>query len=336
MSFASSRRSPCGVLITGGAGFIGSHLAEALLDRGETVAVLDDLSTGSIGNVRRLQQNPRFSFTEGALDDDAALDRLAGRADAIVHLAAAVGVHLVLERPTATIETNVLGTHALLSAAQRYGCRTLFASTSEVYGKGAAVPFAEDDDLLLGPPSRSRWGYAASKLLDEFLGLAVHREFGLPLTIVRLFNVVGPRQTGRFGAVVPRFVNLALRGEPVTVYGDGAQTRCFCHVSDVVRALLGLLDEPPVTSGEIYNVGSDCEVSIGDLARQVVARAGSASPIRHVPYNEAYAPGFEDMRRRVPDISKIKAATGWNPSLLLADILDDMIDFEKARLAGKG
>ncbi|MCY3905285.1 MAG: GDP-mannose 4,6-dehydratase [Caldilineaceae bacterium] len=324
------------VLITGGAGFIGSHLAEALLDRGETVAVLDNLSTGSIQNIRRLQQNPRFSFTEGALDDDAALDRLAGRADAILHLAAAVGVHLVLERPTAAIETNVLGTHALLSAARRCGCRTLFASTSEVYGKGAAVPFAEDDDLLLGPPSRSRWGYAASKLLNEFLGLAAHREFGLPLTIVRLFNVVGPRQTGRFGAVVPRFVNLALGGEPVTVYGDGAQTRCFCHVSDVVRALLGLLDEPLATSGEIYNVGSDCEVSIRDLARQVVARAGSASQIRHVPYDEAYAPGFEDMRRRVPDISKIKAATGWSPSLLLADILDDMIDFEKARLAGKG
>ncbi len=324
------------VLITGGAGFIGSHLAEALLDRGESVAVLDNLSTGSIGNIRRLQGNPRFSFTEGALEDGAALDRLAGRADAIVHLAAAVGVHFVLEHPTATIETNVLGTHALLSAARRYGCRTLFASTSEVYGKGAALPFAEEDDLLLGPPSRSRWGYAASKLLDEFLVLAAHREFGLPVTIVRLFNVVGPRQTGRFGAVVPRFVNLSLRGAPVTVYGDGAQTRCFCHVSDVVRALLGLLDDPLAASGEIYNVGSSCEVSIGDLARQVVARAGSASPIRHVPYDEAYAPGFEDMRRRVPDISKIKAATGWTPSLLLADILDDMIEYERARLAGTG
>ncbi len=324
------------VLITGGAGFIGSHLAEALLDRGETVAVLDNLSTGSIGNIRRLQRHPRFSFTEGALDDGATLDRLAARADSIVHLAAAVGVHFVLEHPTATIETNVLGTHALLGAARRYGCRTLFASTSEVYGKGTALPFAEEDDLLLGPPSRSRWGYAASKLLDEFLGLAAHRDFGLPVTIVRFFNVVGPRQTGRFGAVVPRFVNLALRGEPVTVYGDGAQTRCFCHVSDVVRALLGLLDEPLATSGEIYNVGSDCEVSIGDLARQVVARAGSASSIRNVPYDEAYARGFEDMRRRVPDISKIEAATGWRPSLLLADILDDMIEFEKTRLAGTG
>ncbi len=321
------------VLVTGGAGFIGSHLAEALLNRGDSVAVLDNLSSGSVENIRRMQDHPRFSLSNEALDNAAALDRLASRADAIVHLAAAVGVHLVLERPTETIETNVLGTHALLGAARRRGCHTLIASTSEVYGKSTALPFSEEDNLLLGPPSRIRWSYAASKLLDEFLGLAVHQEFGLPVTILRLFNVVGPRQTGRYGAVVPRFVKQALRGEPLTVFGDGAQTRCFCHVSDVVRALLGLLDRPEATGGQIYNVGSDREVAIGELAQQVVVRADSTSSVRHVPYDQAYAAGFEDMRRRVPDISKIEAAIGWTPSLLLPEILDDMIDYERIRLA---
>ena len=320
------------VLITGGAGFIGSHLVDALLNRGDSVAVLDNLSTGSVENIRRLQANPRFSFTNEGLDNAPALDRLASRADAIVHLAAAVGVHLVLERPTETIETNVLGTHALLGAARRYGCQTLIASTSEVYGKSLALPYSEEDSLLLGPPSRSRWSYAASKLLDEFLGLAAYQQYGLPVTIMRLFNVVGPRQTGRYGAVVPRFVNQALRGEPVTVYGDGAQTRCFCHVSDVVGALLGLLDNRDITSGQIYNAGSDCEVTIGSLAELVLDRAGSTSTICYVPYDRAYAAGFEDMRRRVPDITKIRTAIGWTPTLLLPDIVDDMIAYEKARL----
>ena len=320
------------VLITGGAGFIGSHLADALLSRGDSVAVLDNLSTGSLENVRRLQENPRFTFTNEALDNGPVLDRLASRADAIVHLAAAVGVHLVLERPTETIETNVLGTHALLGAARRYGCHTLIASTSEVYGKGVAIPFSEEDDLLLGPSSRSRWGYAASKLLDEFLGLAAHQEFDLPVTIMRFFNVVGPRQTGRYGMVVPRFVNQALRGEPVTVFGDGAQSRCFCHVSDVVRALPSLLDHPSTVSGQIYNIGSDQEVTIGELAHQVVERADSASSIRYIPYDQAYAAGFADMRRRVPNISKIGAAIGWTPTILLPEILDDMIEYERVRL----
>ena len=320
------------VLITGGAGFIGSHLADALLSRGDSVAVLDNLSTGSLENVRRLQENPRFIFTNEALDNGPVLDRLASRADVIVHLAAAVGVHLVLERPTETIETNVLGTHALLGAARRYGCHTLIASTSEVYGKGVAIPFSEEDDLLLGPSSSSRWGYAASKLLDEFLGLAAHQEFDLPVTIMRLFNVVGPRQTGRYGMVVPRFVNQALRGDPVTVFGDGAQSRCFCHVSDVVRALLSLLDHPSTVSGQIYNIGSDQEVTIGELAHQVVERADSTSSISFIPYDQAYAPGFADMRRRVPDITKIGAAIGWTPTFLLPEILDDMIDYERDRL----
>ena len=320
------------VLITGGAGFIGSHLADALLSRGDSVAVLDNLSTGSLENVRRLQENPRFTFTNEALDNGPVLDRLASRADAIVHLAAAVGVHLVLERPTETIETNVLGTHALLGAARRYGCHTLIASTSEVYGKGVSIPFSEEDDLLLGPSSRSRWGYATSKLLDEFLGLAAHQEFGLPVTIMRFFNVVGPRQTGRYGMVVPRFVNQALRGEPVTVFGDGVQSRCFCHVSDVVRALLSLLGHPSTVSGQIYNIGNDQEVTIGELAHQVVERADSTSSIRHIPYDQAYAAGFEDMRRRVPNISKIGAAIGWTPTILLPGILDDMIVDERDRL----
>ena len=319
------------ILITGGAGFIGSHLTDALLNRGDSVSVLDNLSTGSIENIQRLQERPRFSFTHGALNDNHVLDRLASRADAIVHLAAAVGVHLILERPTQTIETNVLGTHALLAAARRYGCHTLIASTSEVYGKSEALPFSEDDDLILGPPNRTRWVYAATKLLDEFLAFAAHQEFGLPLTIMRLFNVVGPRQTGRFGMVLPRFVNQALRGQPLTVYGDGTQTRCFCHVSDIVRAMVALLGQT-TTSGQIYNIGSNHELTIRELAEQIVDRTNSTSSIRYLPYDQAYSAGFEDMRRRVPDISKIGAAIGWTPTHLLPKILDDMIAYERVRL----
>ena len=319
------------VLITGGAGFIGSHLADALLVRGDSVSVLDNLSTGSAENIRSFQGHPRFSFTQAALDDGSVLDGLARRADAIVHLAAAVGVHLILERPTQTIETNVLGTHALLAAARRHNCQTLIASTSEVYGKSEALPFSESDDLVLGPPDRTRWVYAATKLLDEFLALAAHQEFGLPLTIMRLFNVVGPRQTGRFGMVLPRFVRQALRGQPLTVYGDGMQTRCFCHVGDVVQAIVGLLGRT-TASGQIYNIGSNQEVTIRELAELTVDRAGSVSPIHYLPYDQAYADGFEDLRRRVPEISKIAGEIGWTPTHLLPEILDDMIDFERARL----
>ncbi len=320
------------VLITGGAGFIGSHLAETLLARGDGVAVLDDLSTGAFHNIAHLAQHPRFHFAIDSVHNSLVLDRLASQADAIVHLAAAVGVQLVVERPTETIETNVLGTHQVLSAARRYRCRTLIASTSEVYGKSEDLPFREDGDLVLGPSSRSRWGYAASKLLDEFLGLAAYREYELPVTIVRFFNTVGPRQTGRYGMVVPRFVRQALRGEPITVYGDGEQSRCFCHVQDVVQALVALLDRPEVTSGEIYNIGSDQEVTINELARRIVRRTGSDSPIRHIPYSQAYAPGFEDMRRRVPDIAKIRAAIGWRPTCSLDQILDDVLAYERERL----
>ncbi len=319
------------ILITGGAGFIGSHLAEALLKRGDSVAILDDLSTGSFGNIERFKGNPRFSFAIESLHNSLVLDRLASQADMIVHLAAAVGVQLVVERPTETIETNVLGTHAVLTAARRYHCRTLIASTSEVYGKSTEIPFSEDSDLLLGPSSRSRWGYAASKLLDEFLGLAAHREFNLAVTITRFFNTIGPRQTGRYGMVVPRFVHQALRGEPLTVFGEGDQSRCFCHVVDVMAALVALLDRPALTAGQVYNIGSNQEVTILELARQVIKRTNSSSSIQYIPYDEAYAPGFEDIRRRVPDITKIQAAIGWSPTRSLADILDDVISYESAR-----
>ena len=320
------------ILITGGAGFIGSHLARALLARGDAVAVLDNLSTGSFENIRGLVNQSRFDFAIDDLDNALVVDRLASQSDAIVHLAAAVGVQLVVERPTETIETNVLGTHAVLKAARRYRCRTLIASTSEVYGKGVSIPFSEEDDLLLGPSSRSRWGYAASKLLDEFLGLAAFREYELPVTITRFFNTVGPGQTGRYGMVVPRFVQQALRQEPLRVFGTGEQTRCFCHVSDTVRALITLLDKPEQTAGEIYNIGSSEEVSINTLAQRVIDLADSPSPITHIPYSEAYAPGFEDMQRRVPDTTKLRRVIDWTPRHQLNDILTDVLAYERERL----
>lgn len=320
------------VLITGGAGFIGSHLTKQLLDRGDSVAILDNLGTGNFENIQPFVRNPNYSFAIDDLNNTLVLDRLASGADAIVHLAAAVGVQLVVERPTETIETNVLGTHAVLAAARRYRCRTLIASTSEVYGKGVRIPFNEEDDLLLGPSSRSRWSYAASKLLDEFLGLAAHAEHGLPVTIMRFFNTVGPGQTGRYGMVVPRLVRQALRNEEITVYGDGEQSRCFCHVADTVRALVALLDRPETTAGEVYNIGSNEEVTINQLANSVIEHTDTTATIKYVPYNEAYAPGFEDMRRRVPDTTKIHAAVGWAPEHRLQQILTDVIEFERTRL----
>jgi UDP-glucose 4-epimerase len=320
------------VLITGGAGFIGSHLTKRLLARGDRVAILDNLATGNYANIRPFIGTPGFSFAIDDLSNALVLDRLASEANAIVHLAAAVGVQLVVERPTETIETNVLGTHAVLAAARRYRCRTLIASTSEVYGKGVRIPFSEEDDLLLGPSSRSRWCYAASKLLDEFLGLAAHREHDLPVTIMRFFNTVGPGQTGRYGMVVPRLVRQALRNEEITVYGDGDQSRCFCHVSDTVRALISLLDQPESTAGEIYNIGSNEEVTINQLAQSVVERTDTTSTIKYVPYSDAYAPGFEDMRRRVPDTTKLRTAVGWSPEHSLDQILDDVIEFERTQL----
>jgi UDP-glucose 4-epimerase len=319
------------ILITGGAGFIGSHLTEELLARGDSVSILDNLTTGSFENIAHFKNHPRYTFAIEDLNNPLVLDRLASNADAIVHLAAAVGVQLVVERPTETIETNVLGSHAVLAVARRYRCRTLIASTSEVYGKGVKIPFAEEDDLLLGPSSRSRWSYAVSKLVGEFLGIAAYREFDLPVTVMRFFNTVGPGQTGRYGMVVPRFVQMALTSNPITIYGDGEQSRCFCHVRDTVRAIIALMDRPKETSGEVYNIGNTIEVTINQLAASVLERTASQSSIQHIPYSEAYAPGFEDMRRRVPDIRKIVAATGWQPGADLGEILADVIAFEKKR-----
>ncbi len=318
------------ILITGGAGFIGSHLAEQLLDSGKEVAILDNLSTGRFENIAHLVGRPGFSFAIASITDTPVLDRLARESQAIVHLAAAVGVKLVVEQPVQTIETNIMGAEAVLKAAARYRAKVLIASTSEVYGKGVRVPFREDDDVVLGPTSRNRWAYAASKMVDEFLGLAYFQKYDLPVVIARLFNTVGPRQTGRYGMVIPRFVGQALRNEPITVYGDGSQSRCFCDVSDTVRALEALLEQKEAV-GKVFNVGSTEEISILELARRVKSRLNSDSPIQFIPYDQAYAPGFEDMQRRVPDITRIHALLGWRPRLNLDDILQRVADWQHSR-----
>ncbi len=319
-------------LLTGGAGFIGSHLAEALLKNGNRVLAIDDLSTGSMDNIAGSLDHPHFKFARASIADKVVMERMASEADVIVHLAAAVGVQLIVEHPVHTIETNVMGTKEVLQAALRYKCRVLLASTSEVYGKGSKVPFEEDDDVLLGATSRSRWGYAASKMVDEFLGFAYRREFGVDVVPFRLFNTVGPRQTGQYGMVVPRFVRQAIAGQPITVYGDGTQQRCFCDVRDVVEAILGLADHPDAP-GQLFNIGNTEEVSIQQLAERVKALADSDSEIINVPYSEAYAPGFEDMERRVPSTEKIEALLGWAPTRSLDQILADVIAFERERLA---
>ncbi|MEI8062541.1 MAG: GDP-mannose 4,6-dehydratase [Verrucomicrobiota bacterium] len=308
------------ILITGGAGFIGSHLAEALTADGNDVVVIDDLSTGSLVNIAGLEQRPNFRFIQASIRDAGALAQAMESADFVYHLAAAVGVELVVKSPVYTIEDNVRGTEDVLAAAARTGCGVLVTSTSEVYGKSERDCFREDDDLLIGPPTFSRWSYACSKLLDEFLALAYYREKQLPVTIVRLFNTVGQRQTGRYGMVVPRFAQAAVRGEPITIYGDGRQTRCFCHVSDVVRALV-VLPQQPQAIGQVFNIGSTEEVSIHDLAQRVQVLSESRSELRRLSYDEAYMKGFEDLRRRVPSIAKIKQLIGWQPTKNLDEIL---------------
>ncbi len=318
-------------LVTGGAGFIGSHLAEALLKRGDEVFVIDDLSTGSRENIAPFKEHPRFKCVIDTIANRAALAEWIQRSEVVFHLAAAVGVRLIVDSPVHTIETNVGGTEAVLSLAAETRPKVLLASTSEVYGKGDKMPFSEGDDLVLGPTVKSRWSYACSKAIDEFLGLAYFKEKKLPVTIARLFNTVGPRQTGRYGMVVPTFVRQALRGEPITVFGDGLQSRCFSFVGDVVQALIALagLDE---AVGQVYNIGSDEEVTILELAELVKEAVGSSSPIRFTPYDEAYEEGFEDMRHRKPDLSKIEAAIGFRPRTDIRSIVAAVIDFEKTRL----
>lgn len=303
-------------LITGGAGFIGSHLAERLLQQGHTVLAIDNLSTGRIANIEHLLEHPRFHFCRADVMNEVVLDRLASQSQIIIHLAASVGVEKIVQSPAETIRNNVKGTEVVLEAALRYRARVLIASTSEVYGKGSKVPFAEEDDVVLGPTSKGRWSYAASKMVDEFLGIAYHREYGLDVVIARFFNTVGPRQTGQYGMVVPRFIGRALRNEPILVYGDGQQSRCFCDVRDVVKAVDALIVHPKAV-GQVFNIGSQDEISILDLARKVKAMTRSRSEIRFVPYDEAYAPGFEDMQRRVPDITRIRRLTGWKPTISL-------------------
>jgi UDP-glucose 4-epimerase len=314
-------------LITGGAGFVGSHLAEALLGRGDTVSVLDNLSTGSIDNVEALKAHPRFSYVIDSIMNEPVTAELVDRADVVFHLAAAVGVRLIVESPVNTIETNVHGTEMVLKLANKKKKKVLLASTSEVYGKGETVPFREDADLVLGPTSKGRWSYACSKAIDEFLALAYFKEKRLPVVIVRLFNTVGPRQTGRYGMVIPNFVKQALLGHPITVYGDGSQSRCFTYVSDVVGALVALAEHPGAV-GQVWNVGNDTEeIAIGELARRVKAKTLSGSEIVHVPYDRAYEEGFEDMPRRVPDLSRVRALIGYEPKVHLDEILERVTEY---------
>ncbi len=313
------------VLITGGAGFVGSHLAEALLDRGDEVFALDNLSTGSIENISHLKGHPKFHYTIDTVTNEPVLAELIDRCDVVVHLAAAVGVKLIVEAPVHTIETNVHGTEVVLKHAAKKKKLVLIASTSEVYGKSANVPFREDADLVLGPSEKHRWAYACSKLIDEFLALAYWKERKLPVIIVRLFNTVGPRQTGQYGMVIPTFVRQALSGQPITVYGDGTQSRSFTYVGDVVRAVVALIDEPRAV-GQVFNIGNGNEISIGALAERIRTLTESRSEIVRIPYDEAYEAGFEDMPRRVPDISKVKALVGYAPTVELDEILTRVIE----------
>ncbi len=318
------------VFITGGAGFIGSHLAKAMIERGDEVWVLDDLSTGSMSNILPLCEHPRFHYRIDSCTNQSLVTELVDLADVTVHLAAAVGVRLIVERPVHTIETNVRGTETVLAAAKTKKKLVLVASTSEVYGKSTRIPFQEDADITLGPTTHSRWAYACSKALDEWLGLAYHHEHGVPVILCRFFNTVGPGQTGRYGMVLPNFAQQALAGRPLTVFGTGEQSRCFGHVNDTVEAVMRLL-EAPAAVGEVFNIGANEEVTIRTLAEQVKAAANSDSEIQLIPYSEAYAEGFEDMLRRVPDVTKLHATIDFAPSTPLAQIIDDVVAYERDR-----
>ena len=318
-------------LITGGAGFIGSHLCEILLEKGEKVIVLDNLSTGQFSNIAHLEGSPDFQVLIDDVCNENLTEHLIRKCDRVFHLAASVGVRLVIERPTECLTNNILGTDIVLRFACRYRKQVLIASTSEVYGKSDKPLFNEEDDRIMGPTSKSRWGYATSKAVDEFLALAYYEEKHLPVVIARLFNTVGPRQTGRYGMVIPNFVRQALKNEPITVFGDGTQTRCFAHVRDVAPALSGLLSDKS-SFGKVFNIGSQEEISILDLAKRITQITASSSEIRIIPYDEAYSEGFEDMHRRVPDLSRIHQLLGYRPKYSLEDILRDVIEEQ----TGKG
>jgi UDP-glucose 4-epimerase len=313
------------VLITGGAGFVGSHLSEALLQRGDEVFVLDNLSTGSIDNIAHLKADPRFHYTIDSVTNEPLLAEMIDTCDVVVHLAAAVGVKLIVEAPVHTIETNVHGTEVVLKHANKKKKLVLIASTSEVYGKSTEVPFREDADLVLGPSEKHRWAYACSKLIDEFLALAYWKERKLPVVIVRLFNTVGPRQTGQYGMVIPNFVRQALAGQPITVFGDGTQSRSFTYVGDVVRAMVALINEPAAV-GHVFNIGHGAEISMNALAEKVKSLTSSPSEVVHIPYDRAYESGFEDMPRRVPDTAKLQALIGFRPTVELDEILTRVIE----------
>jgi UDP-glucose 4-epimerase len=312
-------------LVTGGAGFIGSHLCERLLKEGHRVTAIDDLSTGSRANVAHLKPETRFELVEGTVLDEALIERLVERADRVFHLASAVGVRLIMEQPVKTIETIFNGTDVVLRHCAAHRRRVVLTSTSEVYGKGVAIPFREDDDTLSGATSKHRWAYACAKALDEFLALAHFKETHLPVAVVRLFNTVGPRQTGQYGMVVPRFVGAALRGEPLVVYGDGSQSRCFAHVLDVVEGLVRVL-EHEACFGKVMNLGTDQEITINELARQIVEVTGSRSRIEHVPYEAVYGEGFEDMVRRVPSLDRARELIGYKPERDLRTIIRDVAE----------
>jgi UDP-glucose 4-epimerase len=313
-------------LITGGAGFIGSHLAEELLGRGDLVYVIDDLSTGRLENLENVMSSPRFGIAVETILNETVMDRLVSECDIIYHLAAAVGVELIVSKPVEVIQTNILGTDMVLKLANRYLKKVVITSTSEIYGKSDHVPFKESDDRILGSTTKNRWSYSSSKAIDEFLALAYHKEKKLEVIIVRLFNTVGPRQTGRYGMVLPRFVVQALKGEPITVYNDGSMIRCFTYVTDVVDAMINLAHHSEAT-GQIFNVGSTEAIRIKELAMKIKEKTNSDSPIKYVPYDEAYEQGFEDMAVRVPDLSKIKALIGYQPSINLDGILDKVIEY---------
>ncbi|MEW6130577.1 MAG: GDP-mannose 4,6-dehydratase [Acidobacteriota bacterium] len=319
------------VFITGGAGFIGSHLAEQYLERGDEVYILDDLSTGSMENISHFKSHPKLKYYIDSVNNYHLTAELVDLADVVYHLAAAVGVRLIVESPVKTIETNVRGTEIVLGLAAKKRKRILVASTSEVYGKRTQMPFREDDDLVMGATNKGRWSYACSKAIDEFLAIAYWKEKRVPTVVVRLFNTVGPRQTGQYGMVIPNFVTQALMNQPITVFGDGSQSRCFTHVSDVVGALMKLIEHPQAV-GEVYNIGSNREVSMVELAQRIKALTGSQSEITFVPYEKAYEEGFEDMMRRVPDIAKINSLIGYVPKISLDEILTSVIDYQRTKI----